>query len=194
MTPAKIKKIREKLNLTQDELATILGVTKMTVWRYEGGRATPSDETSVKLANLAASLENPAERKHLKDLRKTPGGVAAITAVAAMGAAIFSGAAAAGAAAAGCASVVATPAGLSLLSFLQTFLGRRTDDQAPDCGSALGALGLCAGSIGAIGAISGAALGKPAIPKGEPAPEKSRENEPAAQVAGGGQDSSNYEI
>lgn len=156
MTPAKIKKIREKLNLTQDELATILGVTKMTVWRYEDGRATPSDEATVKLANLAASLENPAERKHLKDLRKTPGGVAAITAVAAMGAAMFSGAAAAGAAAAGCAGIVASPAGKSLLSFLSALIG--------------GAAG-CAGCAGAVAGLP-VATDKPLTPadrtKGSP--------------------------
>lgn len=162
MTPAKIKKIREKLNLTQDELATILGVTKMTVWRYEDGRATPSDEAIVKLTNLEASLNNPAERKHLKGLRKTPGGVAAITAIAAMGTAMFSGAAAAGAAAAGCAGIVASPAGKSLFGFLQALLGRQDPEKATEGRASLAVLGGGVVAAGAAGVVTCGAIAKPA--------------------------------
>jgi len=116
MTPEQIKKIREALRLTQDDLATILGVTKHTVWRYEDGRGEPGNDVTAKLLNLEASLKNAHEEEQLKKLRKTPGGVAAIAAVTALGSALSVGAA--GAPVVGCAGIAMSVAGQSLLSFL----------------------------------------------------------------------------
>ena len=128
MTPERIKKIREALRLTQDDLATILGVTKHTVWRYEDGRGEPGDDVTAKLLNLEASLKNTHEEEQLKKLRKTPGGVAAIAAVTALGSALSVGAA--GAPVVGCAGIAMSVAGKSLLSFLGGFLDG-ADAQGP---------------------------------------------------------------
>lgn len=184
MTPSRIKKVRERLSLTQDELATILGVTKTTVWRYEDGRAAPGDDVAAKILNLEASLDNPDERKQLKALRKTPGGVAAITAVAAMGAALFSGAAAAGAGATGCAGIAASPAGKSLFSFLQTLLG------GPMVTAALGGGAIATGGLGAV-AVHAKSKGKPA--KGD-VPKSNQAGDSKTQDADNVQYGGNYEI
>lgn len=129
MTPARIKKIRDILNLTQDDLATILGVAKNTVWRYEDGRGVPGDDATTKLLSIEASLKNPDERSKLKALRKTPGGIAAIAAIAAMGTVLFSGAAATGASIVGCAGIAGSPAGKSLFAFLEgLFTSEKTAD------------------------------------------------------------------
>lgn len=45
----RIKTLRKELNLSQTELASILGVTAVTVSRYEGGR-DPGTEVLIKLA------------------------------------------------------------------------------------------------------------------------------------------------
>lgn len=79
ITPIRIKKIREKLNLTQQELATILGVTKNTVWRYEDGRCNLTDELSNKLQVIYVSLQSDEDKKFLLSLRKSVGGISVIT-------------------------------------------------------------------------------------------------------------------
>jgi transcriptional regulator with XRE-family HTH domain len=119
MTPARIKKIRDILNLTQDDLATILGVAKNTVWRYEDGRGVPGDDAISKLLSIEASLKNPDERSKLKALRKTPGGIAAIAAIAAMGTALYSGSTSAGARVVGWMDIAGSPAGRSLFGLLE---------------------------------------------------------------------------
>lgn len=123
MTPKRIKKIRTSLTLTQDELATILGVTKTTVWRYEDGRGAPSDDVEARLLNIEATLQDPAGRAKLKALRKAPGGVAAITAVVSMGTALYAGATAAGADATGLTEIATSPAGRSLFNFIGGLFG-----------------------------------------------------------------------
>ncbi|WP_273760899.1 DNA-binding transcriptional regulator [Bartonella sp. ML70XJBT.G] len=35
MDKTEVKKLRKQLNLTQDEMAALLGVSKSTVWRWE---------------------------------------------------------------------------------------------------------------------------------------------------------------
>lgn len=42
MSPAKIKKIRTKLGLTQAELAEMIGVAKLTLSQYETGFRNPN--------------------------------------------------------------------------------------------------------------------------------------------------------
>lgn len=132
MTPELIKKIRAALRLTQDDLATILGVTKHTVWRYEDGRGEPGDDITAKLLNLEASLGDPNEEERLKVLRKNPGGIAAIAAVTALGAALAVGAA--GAPVVGCAGIARSMAGKNLLSFLGGFIAGTGGAEPPAAG------------------------------------------------------------
>lgn len=47
-----IKKYREKLFLTQQELAEILGVSFVTVNRWENGKFEPTMKMKKKLSNL----------------------------------------------------------------------------------------------------------------------------------------------
>ena len=48
MDTTEIKAIREALNLSQDDLAKILGVTKTSVSRYEQGQAKPVESSEKK--------------------------------------------------------------------------------------------------------------------------------------------------
>ncbi|MBR2257908.1 MAG: helix-turn-helix transcriptional regulator [Blautia sp.] len=49
----KVKKSREALNLSQEELAQLIGTSRRTVVAYESGKVTPHDKN---LRNLASSL------------------------------------------------------------------------------------------------------------------------------------------
>ena len=166
MTPARIKKIRAALKLTQDDLATVLGVTKNTVWRYEDGRGLPGDDVATKLLNLEASLKDKDEHARLKDLRKMPGGVAAIAAVVAMGAALFPGATAAGTPVAGCAGIATSPAGKSLFSFIGGLFGatpeasKKKEKTSPAAFSLFGMPVVGAAAVGSAAMGAAALLGK----------------------------------
>ncbi len=48
----RIKEEREKLNLTQVDLANILNIANTTLSQYETGHRIPSDEIKIKLASL----------------------------------------------------------------------------------------------------------------------------------------------
>lgn len=48
----RIRKLREKKNMTQTELAEILGVSRQAVNNYETGDAKPGDELRVKLCQI----------------------------------------------------------------------------------------------------------------------------------------------
>lgn len=50
--PNEIKKLREKMLLTQTEFAELLGVAFETVNRYENGKSTPTIKVKRKLAEL----------------------------------------------------------------------------------------------------------------------------------------------
>lgn len=47
------KKEREKLDLSQREMAKRLGVTPAALWKIESGRTTPKQETIMKLCSVA---------------------------------------------------------------------------------------------------------------------------------------------
>ena len=47
-----IKKIREKRNITQIRLSTGIDVSQETISAYESGRAMPSAETLVRIADF----------------------------------------------------------------------------------------------------------------------------------------------
>ena len=76
MSPEEIKSIREDLGITQEDLASILGVTKTTVGRYEIGKAKPVGDAERKLLQLQASIGDPEQASLLKEAIKKAGGVA----------------------------------------------------------------------------------------------------------------------
>jgi DNA-binding XRE family transcriptional regulator len=163
MTPARIKKIRESLNLTQDELATVLGVTKNTVWRYEDGRGVPGDDVAAKLLNIEASLKDKEERSKLKELRKMTGGVAAIAAVVAMGTALYPGGTTAGAPVAGCAGIATSPAGRSLFNFIGGLFGATLDASKKKEKTSPTAFSLFGMPVVGAAAVGSAAMGAAAL-------------------------------
>lgn len=56
-----LRSLRNKLELTQDELAAKLGVSRNTVSRWERGSFNPSSENLAALEQLYAQLGKPAE-------------------------------------------------------------------------------------------------------------------------------------
>lgn len=70
ITPERIKEIRTILSITQDNLATILGVTKTTVARYELGLAKPVGDAEKKIIHLDRILNDPQQKKLLLDITK----------------------------------------------------------------------------------------------------------------------------
>lgn len=93
MGPDDVKKIRVELELTQEELATILGITKASVIRYESvdpkKYSPPQGDTAHKLNVLENLLKNPKDRTDLQELRKEKGGIANIGSLITMGAILF---------------------------------------------------------------------------------------------------------
>lgn len=47
-----LKKLREKLNITQVRLSVAIEVSQETISAYEAGKALPSAETLIKMANF----------------------------------------------------------------------------------------------------------------------------------------------
>ena len=91
MTGQEIKAIRQKIGITQEQLASILGVTKTTVGRYEIEAAKPSGDAEKKLAQLANVCKDPEQLSVVCDLIKTKksDGVAALASTLALGAALI---------------------------------------------------------------------------------------------------------
>ena len=73
----RIKEMREKMGLTQEELAERIGVKRNTVWRWENGKAALRAETlerissilSTETSSLMVGVSEPsAERQNDSDL------------------------------------------------------------------------------------------------------------------------------
>ena len=47
------KEIREEMNLSRQELATKLGITKSALWKIENGISTPKPSTIVALSSVS---------------------------------------------------------------------------------------------------------------------------------------------
>ena len=58
MTPDEIKKIREKLGLTQERFAKLINITNSTVNRWENGHSKPSPLAVDKIISLTTAMEN----------------------------------------------------------------------------------------------------------------------------------------
>lgn len=133
MTANEIKKLRDELGVTQEELATILGVSKVSVARYEasGKNATsPQGEVEKKLSQLQGFLENPEDKKKILELRHKKGGIAALAGFIAIGTAAFPAAIAIAGAIPLAALGAAAPA-ILLGKFLTSLIGGdRPDDRS----------------------------------------------------------------
>lgn len=116
-----IKKIRVELELTQDELATVLGITKVSIARYESSSSSPQGDVERKLIQLKQFLNNNEDKEKLLEMRRKKGGVAAIAGLAAIGAATIPAAAVMGAAFSIGTIVAAAPA-ILLGKFLTNFI------------------------------------------------------------------------
>ncbi len=57
MNPDEIKKIRDKTKLTQEQFASIMGITSGTVNRWENGKAKPSRLAIARLQQLIKDRE-----------------------------------------------------------------------------------------------------------------------------------------
>lgn len=60
MTADKIKKLRLSLGQTQTEFANIIGVTRMTITRWESGTRTPSALNNYELEKIIKKVKNKA--------------------------------------------------------------------------------------------------------------------------------------
>ncbi len=68
MNQTDIREIREALGLSQEDLATVLEVTRLSVSRYENGQAKPGDTTLNKLIYLRDAVSSPDQRDYLRRL------------------------------------------------------------------------------------------------------------------------------
>jgi len=74
-----VRDARDRLNLTQAELGSLLGVTSVTVSRWENGRASPSEyQAGLIGAMLVARRRDPAAVDQAKALMVTAGVIAAL--------------------------------------------------------------------------------------------------------------------
>lgn len=83
MTPDDIKKIRSELNLTQEQLASMLGVNKSTIARYEmDGNSRPTGENERKLLLLQKFFSDDSEKQKILNIKQSTGipGIAALLA------------------------------------------------------------------------------------------------------------------
>ena len=49
---ANLKAIRKQRGMTQGELATLVGINRITIIKYESGKVDPTIESATKLANV----------------------------------------------------------------------------------------------------------------------------------------------
>ena len=60
-TPAMRKAWRETAGLTLEQVADELGVTKMTVWRWETGERTPRGEHRMEYSRLLRAMKDSVD-------------------------------------------------------------------------------------------------------------------------------------
>lgn len=57
-----IKKLREKMMLTQEEFANVIGVSFQTVNRWENGKHEPTLKTKRKIVKLSSKFTNEGKK------------------------------------------------------------------------------------------------------------------------------------
>lgn len=80
MEAEEIRKIRKALGLTQEGMAQLLGVTKVSVARYEAGTIRPQGDSERKLRQLAAFMQKEDEGEQVRKLL-LKGGAASLAAL-----------------------------------------------------------------------------------------------------------------
>ena len=68
MSPAEIKTLRKRLNLSQAQFAQLFGIHSITIIRWESGDAVPTDYQNVLMERFEKTAEN-------KEVRETIGKV-----------------------------------------------------------------------------------------------------------------------
>jgi DNA-binding transcriptional regulator YiaG len=63
MTADQIRKLRKKMNLFQEDLAAKIGVTPVTLSRWETGKFKPSHLALEKLESLRAEMRKKGQSK-----------------------------------------------------------------------------------------------------------------------------------
>lgn len=118
MTPKEIQGLRKLLGCTQEDFATVLGITKTSVARYEmenGPR--PAGETKKKIEHLHYMCKDDTQKAQVLDILKK-GGVAALATLLTMGAATFVGVRGAALAGITVGTILSSPAATFLGSLL----------------------------------------------------------------------------
>ncbi|EJF74806.1 hypothetical protein ME7_01400 [Bartonella birtlesii LL-WM9] len=62
MNKIEVKQLRKRLNLTQDEMAALLGVNKSTVWRWEKYGIPSRGTVSYLLKSLCEKSRSPTSK------------------------------------------------------------------------------------------------------------------------------------
>jgi DNA-binding XRE family transcriptional regulator len=90
MSPADIKTLRKRLNLSQAQFAQLFGVHSITIIRWENGDALPTDYQTALMDSFEKSAENREVRETIGKVLIGAGIVAALFLL--LGAAIAKGA------------------------------------------------------------------------------------------------------
>ncbi len=69
---ADLRRFRGQLELTQEQLAERLGVSTITVHRWESGQSTPRPLAAEKLAELAEEAASARTASPMRGLRPAP--------------------------------------------------------------------------------------------------------------------------
>lgn len=84
-----VKALRKALELTQNDLAKVLGVTKTTVSRYEMRNGfSPQGEVDKKISQLTTLIQDKEQLNKLLEIRRK-GGLVALAAIIGMAAVIY---------------------------------------------------------------------------------------------------------
>lgn len=57
-SPARARAIREEAGATQEQFAAELGVTRLSIWRWETGKCRPRGESAIRYARLLDALQD----------------------------------------------------------------------------------------------------------------------------------------
>ena len=89
MDKDKLRIIRkEVLELSQKNMAKLLGVSQGSIARYESGLASPSGEANARLSFLYALLDDKVQSPKVKEILFSNGGVIVLSVVLAMASAM----------------------------------------------------------------------------------------------------------
>jgi len=132
MSPERIREIRARLDLSQEDFATILGVTQSTVARYEAGGGKAAGDAERKLAQLDTLLRDDKQAEIIKGLVAAPGGVAGAAAILAAGSALFNMKALASLGGVGLWAILGGVTGAALYKLLEPYHSKDDEGKEPN--------------------------------------------------------------